>query len=64
MLIAHAALLDGCDWYMSEDPAVPTLAPATLFVAVCEADALAGPENPRKDSGGGTCPPVLLRFLP
>lgn len=50
---------------MSEDPAVPTLAPATLFVVVCENPGPpAGPENPRKDSGGGTCPPVLLLFLP
>ena len=47
--------------YMSDDPAVPTLLPAVLFVAACE---LAGPENPRKDRGGATCPPVLLRFRP
>lgn len=50
---------------MSEDPAVPTLLPAVLFVeAWYELLWLAGPENPRNESGGGMWPPVLLRLRP
>ena len=47
---------------MSDEPVVPTLIPAVLDVGAWPL--LAGPENPRKERGGGTRPPVLLRFLP
>jgi hypothetical protein len=50
---------------MSDDPVVPTLRPAVLDVGAWPPPpVLAGPENPRKERGGGMRGPVLLLFRP
>lgn len=49
---------------MSDEPAVPTDIPAVELVGAWPLELPVGPEKPRKDRGGGTREPVLLRFLP
>ena len=57
-----ATELEPCDWYISDEPVVPTLIPAVLDVGAWYEVVGTGPEKPRNESGGGIRGPVLLRF--
>lgn len=61
LMFHHVVLDEPWVWYASDDIAVSTL---PLPVLGPELPLPAGPEKPRNDRGGATCPPVLLRFRP